>query len=281
MLKKDIFVPFVPYEHFYSPFPRISDVKNYDFSKLELINEIPGVDLNTEEQLDLLKKFEVFYKELPFTDNKQNNLRYYYLNNYYSYFDAIFLYCMLRWLKPNKIIEVGSGFSSAVTLDTNELFFDNKIHCCFIEPYPDRLKSLLKDNDSSSVKIYEKNLQEIPLELFKGLSENDVLFIDSTHVSKFNSDVNYIIHTILPNLSKGVYIHFHDIFYPFEYPKTWLEEGRAWNEQYVLRAFLEYNVKFKIVLFNTYLKIIFRENLEERFPLIFKNAGGSIWIKKL
>jgi hypothetical protein len=113
------------------------------------------------------------------------------------------------------------------------------------------------------------------------LEENDVLFIDSTHAAKFNSDVNYVFHKILPILSKGVYIHFHDIFYPFEYPKEWLLEGRAWNEQYILRAFLEYNINFKIVLFNTYLETMYYEQLKDRFPLIYKNTGGSIWIKKV
>jgi hypothetical protein len=82
--------------------------------------------------------------------------------------------------------------------------------------------------------------------IISNLNENDILFIDSTHVSKFNSDVNCIIHNILPALSKGVYIHFHDVMYPFEYPKNWLIEGRAWNEQYILRAFLEFNTNFKL-----------------------------------
>jgi hypothetical protein len=188
---------------------------------------------------------------------------------------------MIRKLNPKRIIEVGSGFSSCVTLDTNELYFNNKIKCDFVEPYPALLKSLIKGNDNSNIKIYESKLQNISLDVFMELKANDILFIDSTHVAKFNSDVNYIIHRILPVLAEGVYIHFHDIFYPFEYPMEWLLDGHAWNEQYVLRAFLEYNNKFKIVLFNTYMETIFREELEKRFPLIFKNTGGSIWIKKL
>jgi hypothetical protein len=218
---------------------------------------------------------------LPFKDEKIPNLRYYFLNGAYSYSDAVFLYCMIRKLNPKRIIEVGSGFSSCVTLDTNELYFNNQINCTFVEPYPALLKSLIKENDNSNIKIYESKLQNVPLDVFMELKANDILFIDSTHVAKFNSDVNYVIHKILPILAEGIYIHFHDIFYPFEYPIEWLLEGRAWNEQYVLRAFLEYNIKFKIVLFNTYLEIIFREELEKRFPLIFKNTGGSIWIKKL
>jgi hypothetical protein len=278
MLKREVFVPFVPIEHFYSPFPAIADIKN---PPPPPHFEIPGIDLNTEEQFKLLDEIEPFYKELPFKDKKAPDLRYYFLNDAYSYSDAIFLYCMLRKLNPKRIIEAGSGFSSCVTLDTNELYFNNQINCSFVEPYPELLKSLIKENDNSNIRIYESKLQNVPLDVFMELKANDVLFIDSTHVAKFNSDVNYVIHKILPVLAEGVYIHFHDIFYPFEYPTEWLLEGRAWNEQYVLRAFLEYNIKFKIILFNTYLETIFREKLEKRFPLIFKNTGGSIWIKKL
>jgi hypothetical protein len=264
---------------YHSPIPAMADIKKHDFNS-DLPSEIPAVDLNTDEQMNLLNSFEKYYAELPFPDEKTDALRYCYINDFYSYSDAIFLYCMIRHLKLQKIIEVGSGFSSSVTLDTNEKFMQNAIDCTFIEPYPARLKSLLKNDDKTKVTIHEKKLQEIPLEIFSELHGNDILFIDSTHVSKFNSDVNYVIHTILPKLAKGVHIHFHDIFYPFEYPEEWLLGGRAWNEQYILRAFLEYNTKFQIVLFNTYLETIFRENLEKRFPLLFKNTGGSIWIKK-
>jgi hypothetical protein len=265
---------------FYSPIPSMEDIKNHNF-KADLPSEIPGIDLNTYEQMNLLNSFERYYNELPFSDNKTDGLRFYYKNDYYGYSDAIFLYCMLRHLKPHNIIEVGSGFSSSVTLDTNEKFMQNKMHCSFIEPYPDRLKSLLKNGDTAKITIYEKRLQEIPLDVFRELSENDILFIDSTHVSKVGSDVNYVIHTLLPKLAKGVHIHFHDMFYPFEYPETWLLQGRAFNEQYILRAFLEYNNAFKIVLFNTYLQWKFKNVLEERFPLIYKNTGASIWIKKI
>jgi hypothetical protein len=265
---------------YYSPIPAMADIKKHNFNA-DFPYEIPAIDLNTDEQMNLLNSFEKYYAELLFNDEKTEGLRYYYINGFYSYADAIFLYCMIRHLKPQKIIEVGSGFSSSVTLDTNEKFMRNAIDCVFIEPYPARLKSLLKNDDKTKITIHKKKLQEISLEVFSGLKENDILFIDSTHVSKFNSDVNYVIHTILPKLAKGVHIHFHDIFYPFEYPEAWLLAGRSWNEQYILRAFLEYNSKFKIVLFNTYLETIFREKLEKRFPLIFKDTGGSIWIKKI
>jgi hypothetical protein len=265
---------------FYSPIPSMEEIKRYNFN-IPLPELLPGIDLNGKEQLKLLDSFEPFYRELPFIDEKSDGLRYYYKNDAYSYSDAILLYCMIRYLKPKKLIEAGSGFSSSVTLDTNEKFMKNSINCMFIEPYPARLESLLKNNDKENITIHKKRLQEVSLETFKELSENDILFIDSTHVAKFNSDVNYVIHEILPALAHGVYIHFHDVFYPFEYPKEWLLKGIAWNEQYLLRAFLEYNNNFKIVLFNTYLESIHETKIKDRFPLLYKNTGGSIWLKKL
>lgn len=262
---------------YYSPIPSMDEIMGYNFN-CSLPVALSGIDLNTDEQLNLLDSFEPFYKELPFTDEKSENLRYYYKNSFYSYSDAILLYCMIRHLKPKKIIEVGSGFSSGVTLDTNERFLEKSINCVFIEPYPERLESMLKNDDN--VTIHKKRLQDIPIEIFGELKENDILFIDSTHVAKFNSDVNYVFHEILPLLARGVHIHFHDVFYPFEYPREWLIEGRAWNEQYMLRAFLEHNNDFKIVLFNTYLEKMYEAKIKKRFPLLYKNTGGSIWIKK-
>ena len=144
-----------------------------------------------------------------------------------------FFYCILRHTRPARVIEVGSGYSSCALLDTNELFFGNSIACTFIEPYPQLLTSLLKDGDDSRITVVAKNLQDVELSVFSELSAGDVLFVDSSHVSKTNSDVNYVFFEILPRLSSGVYIHFHDIFYPFEYPKEWVYQGRAWNEAYL------------------------------------------------
>ena len=271
--------PFAP-GGYYSPIPSMEEIKKHNFN-VPLPESLTGIDLNGNEQLKLLDSFEPFYRELPFTDEKSNGLRYYYNNGFYSYSDAILLHCMIRHLKPKKLIEAGSGFSSSVTLDTNEKFMGNSINCIFIEPYPERLESLVKNNDKENVTIHKKRLQEVPIEAFKELGENDILFIDSTHVAKFNSDVNYVIHGILPVLAGGVHIHFHDVFYPFEYPKEWLLEGRAWNEQYMLRAFLEYNNNFRIVLFNTYLESMYEARIKSRFPLLYKNTGGSIWLKKM
>jgi predicted O-methyltransferase YrrM len=271
-----------PPGHFYSPIPAIEEVRQREeeiFNKIP--GEIPGIDLNVEEQLELLNKFKKYYKEQPFGSRKREGLRFYFENPSYSYSDAIVLYCMIRYLQPKKIIEVGSGYSSCIILDTNELFFGDSISCTFIEPYPQLLQSLIKGTDKMKIEVIQKNLQDVNLDKFSELAAGDIFFVDSTHVSKINSDVNYIFFKILPYLKSGVCIHFHDIFYPFEYPKEWVYQGLAWNETYLLRAFLQYNNAFKIQFFNTYLEHFHREEFFDEMPIPLKYVGASIWIKKV
>jgi hypothetical protein len=270
-----------PPGHFYSPIPNLDDVKKNEARIFHSLESVPGVDLNPEGQKELFRKFVEFYREMPFRSEKQNHLRYHFENPNFSYFDAISLHCMIRHAAPKKIIEIGSGYSSCVTLDTNELFFSGKIACTFIEPYPDLLQSLLKPTDRQQVTIIPTKLQDVPTETFSELAAGDILFIDSTHVSKIDSDVNHELFRILPALAPGVFIHFHDIFYPFEYPSEWIYDGRAWNENYLLRAFLQYNSAFEIAFFNNWFARFNRQLLEEQMPLALKNAGGSIWLRKL
>ena len=92
--------------------------------------------------------------------------------------------------------------------------------------------------------------------------------------------MNYLVFEILPRLKPGVVVHIHDIMWPFEYPKEWLMEGRAWNEAYIVRAFLQYNEAFDIVLFNSYVGHCFRGLLEELMPRFLENTGGSLWLQK-
>ncbi len=246
---------FVPPGHFYSPIPSLDEVKRDELKIFSSVNKkISGLELHETEQLKLLNSFIPYYREMPFQSERIDGLRYYFENPAYSYSDAILLHCMIRFVEPKRIIEVGSGYSSCMTLDTNELFFNNSIDTTFIEPYPELLMSLIKDSDRSKITIIPSRLQDVDLSVFQTLQANDILFIDSTHVSKINSDVNYVFFEILPRLSSGVRVHFHDIFFPFEYPKEWVYEGRAWNEAYLLRAFLQYNGAFRVELMNTFME---------------------------
>lgn len=270
-----------PPGHFYSPVVSIAEATK-DAAKLfeEVPDNIPGVDLNEIGQLDLLSNFEKLYPTIDFPDIKSAGHRYYYDNPAYSYSDAIILNCMMRHFRPSRIIEVGSGYSSCAILDTNEIFLGNSVSLTCIEPYPKLLQSLLSPKDIENIKIIPSRLQDVDLAEFRRLQPGDFLFIDSTHVSKTGSDVNYLIADILPVLNDGVHIHIHDIFYPFEYPKEWVLGGRSWNEVYVIRAFLKFNSRFKIEIMNTYLEHFHRSRFAEKMPLCLKNLGGSIWLMK-
>jgi hypothetical protein len=273
----------IPPGHFYSPIPSLDDVRREEATLFDTTHRtMPGVELREQEQLALLAQFaERFYADMPFQADKVENLRFYFENPMFSYGDAISLYSMIRHLKPSRIVEVGSGFSSAVALDTNDLFFDGQIQTTFIEPYNERLLSLINQQDKGKSKIIEARVQDVDLSVFSTLKENDILFVDSTHVSKIGSDVNRLFFEILPSLAPGVYIHFHDIFLPFEYPPQWRYEGRAWNEAYVLRAFLQYNQSFEVVLMNAFMGMFHGAFFHEKMPLFMKNTGGSVWIKKV
>ncbi|KVS42247.1 class I SAM-dependent methyltransferase [Burkholderia ubonensis] len=273
----------VPPGHYYSPIPSLEEVKKNEtqlFGNAQ--RSLPGIDFRESEQVKLLDAFAtLYYPDIPFQAEKTEKLRFYFENPMFSYGDATSLYCMIRHLKPRRIIEIGSGFSSAVTLDTNDLFFDGKIETTFIEPNNERLLSLLTERDKTTSRIIKEIAQDVDLSVFGALEENDILFIDSSHVSKIGSDVNRIMFDVLPSLAPGVYVHFHDIFLPFEYPPQWIYEGRAWNEAYMLRAFLQYNNAFEIVLMNAFAGRFYHDFLSKNMPLFVRNTGGSFWIKKV
>ncbi len=269
-----------PAGHYYSPIPDKEEMLAYINSAKPPPKDLPGIDLKGEAQLKLLNEFVPFYKELPFPEKQNAECRFYYENPFFSYSDAIFLYSFLRKQQPKRIVEIGSGFSSAVILDTVDRFFPRRPEIAFVEPYPDRLKTLLRGNDASQVKIIEKKVQEAPSEIFSSLQSGDLLFIDSSHVVKCGSDLQFLMCEIIPSLPAGIFVHFHDIFYPFEYPVEWLKEGRYWNENYFLRAFLSYNSEWSIYFFNTYVAMFFGDFIKDKLPLCRKNAGGSLYIRR-
>ena len=272
---------FVPPGHFYSPVISVEEARRDERRIFDTVpRELLGISLNESKQLDLLEEFEAIYSSIDFPTTKSTTHRYYFENPAYSYSDAIMLNCMMRRVRPKRVIEVGSGYSSCAMLDTNELFLNRSVRFTFIEPYPDLLKSLVRKDDLSAINIIEARLQDVSVDEFSSLSADDILFIDSTHICKTGSDVNFLLFEILPRLKSGVYIHIHDIFYPFEYPREWIFGGRSWNEVYALRAFLQFNEAFKIVMMNTFLEHFHEQRFAARMPLCLKNTGGSIWLRR-
>jgi hypothetical protein len=170
-------------------------------------------------------------------------------------------------------------------LDTNERFMDRSMRLTFVEPESGRLRKLLKPDDHQAVTIIERRIQQIDLSIIEELAANDILFVDSSHVSKAGSDVNHILFELLPRLKSGVLVHFHDIRYPFEYPKEWFELGVSWNEAYLVRAFLQFNQTFRIRFWNDYMLRFHADAIRQRMPLCLGEPAfgvhGSLWLQRV
>jgi len=270
----------VPPGHYYSPIVNLDELRAHADRVFDRSRVPSAIDMNEARQLALLNALGKLAQDLPFQDTKRDGLYYYYENPSYSYGDAVVLASMIRHARPKRIVEFGCGFSSCVILDVNRCFFSSEIECSFVDPYPELLRNLVGE-DYGSLRVVRSRAQEIDLALVEALEANDILFVDSTHVSKAGNDVNFHFFEVLPKLNPGVYVHFHDIFYPFEYPEAWFfEENRSWNEIYVLKAFLMYNRCFKIEFFNNFLAQKFPELVSSALPQFGRNSGGAIWLRK-
>jgi hypothetical protein len=189
---------------------------------------------------------------------------------------------MIAVHRPKRIIEIGCGFSTACMLDSADLLGLEDLKLVCIDPNTKRLRSLLREDDYKRVEIHEAPVQSIPLDVFKTLEANDILFIDSTHVLKTGSDVHFELFSILPCLAKGVIVHLHDTPYPFEYPRKWIFDlNYSWNEVCAARAFLMYNSAFEIYFWNSMLIKVYGDTIKKNSQSCFTQPGSSFWIRKV
>ncbi|MGI8893260.1 MAG: class I SAM-dependent methyltransferase, partial [Bacteroidia bacterium] len=115
------------------------------------------------------------------------------------------------------------------------------------------------------------------------IKSGDILFIDSSHVVATGGDVNFLFLEILPQLPAGVFIHIHDIFFPFDYPEEWvINERWGWNEQYLVHAFLMFNDTFEIIWPSHYMWVKHKDKINKSFrPAVNNYKPSSLWIKKI
>ena len=210
--------------------------------------------------------------------------RYYVNNSGFASVDGELLYCMIRHHRPRRIIEIGSGNSTYVAaqaiLKNAEDRNGYECELTAIEPYPN---PVLKKGFPGLTRLVQKRIQDVPFSEFEKLEENDILFIDSSHVLKIGSDVQYEYLEILPRLRKGVLVHSHDIFLPSEYPKEWVIKNRIfWTEQYLLQAFMAFNDSFEVVLAASYVHARHPEWLESAFSSYSRDNRwpGSFWMRR-
>jgi hypothetical protein len=265
--------------HFYSPLPSREDVAAA-FSRGGYGPPFPGIDLHADEQEALLHEFAAYYPEMPFPKTPTAGWRFHLANPSYGVYDAFVLYSMMRRLQPRRIIEVGCGYSSAAILDINDACFGGRLELTFVDPDLSQFRRMLLPGDPCRPVLVEKPVQDTPMELFASLGANDILFIDTSHVSKVGSDVNHIFFKVLPALGTGVHVHIHDVTGDLEYPRHWFDEGRAWNELYVLRAFLMYNRAFRVIFSSALMFNEHRDYLREHMPTCAAGGGGQIWLRR-
>jgi predicted O-methyltransferase YrrM len=273
-------VPFFPNGHYYSAIVNPdAELRRYVEAQPARIGSAPQqIPIDTARMNSFFRQNAAIMASAKIAETQVPQQRFYAQNGGYPLGDALVLRAMINHLRPRRIIEVGSGFSTACMLDTlDELGHRARITC--IEPYPDRLRSLLRKNDD--VEVLESPVQDIPVDRFTKLEAGDILFIDSTHVVKTGSDVHYEIFEVLPRLQAGVMVHFHDVPYPFEYPQEWIfGDNYSWNEAYFVRAFLMYNRAFSIFFSGSYMRLHSAQVVAEHFAGFPANPGTNLWLKK-
>jgi predicted O-methyltransferase YrrM len=262
--------------HYYEP---LFDTRNL-ISPLNIARDLPGILWNDKEQLDILQQFNFNeeLKEIPL--EKAGELDFYVNNPAFTSGDAEYFYNLIRLKKPSKIFEVGSGYSTllavqAIKKNQEENHAYKCRHIC-IEPYE------MPWLEKTGVIVIRECVEQVDKTLFTELGENDILFIDSSHIIRPQGDVLYEYLELLPTLKAGVIVHIHDIFSPRDYIKQWVvDEVKFWNEQYLLEAFLTGNRDWKIIGALNYLHHTYFDEFKRTCPFLNKEREpGSFYIQK-
>lgn len=267
--------------HYYGVLPDTSKLSQEWWNSIpyqSAFNQINKMDIETV--FESILKWADELKPLP----RELSGGFYWNNDMFPPLDAIVLYGMLREFKPKRLLEIGSGFSTEIALLASR-HSETVVHC--VEPYPSSRLLAVEPRLGSLIRL---PIQKIEPSLFTELQDGDFLFIDTTHTVKIDSDVNYLIFNVLPRLNSGVFVHIHDIFLPYEYPKRWYDEiSIFWNEQYLLLAYLLENPDYEIVLPNHLISIQKKEMLRKRLETfdiwdLTNNLGGasgaSMWLRR-
>lgn len=251
--------------HFYSPIPITNQLDQSVFSK---IFDCTGIDWNLSAQLKFLEDISGKYS-LEYTPVKNTGL---------SLVDAFVLYAMIREKKPKVMIEVGAGESTKISLQALEknLSQGHAYRFYSIDPYPKKELQLIK---KKNFELIDKKLQDVDEEF---LIRADLLFIDSSHVSKIGSDVNYQILEIIPKLKIGAIVHWHDIMIPTNYWKEWIDNGNMfWNESYMVHSFMLFNESFRTMWTARYMQLNYFNRIQQVLPFFQKNHRlSSFWIER-
>ncbi|MCX6056684.1 MAG: class I SAM-dependent methyltransferase [Chloroflexi bacterium] len=272
--------------HYYSPVPEIADLGRRYIWKEK--SELPGVDFHPDRQVQILNSLgEQYGHECSWPPVSTGNPTDFFTeNNSFSFGCAASLHSILRYYKPHKVLEIGSGnssliFSGALTQNALE---SHPSDYTVVDPYP---SPLLQHILPCLTKVIPERVELMNIALFEDLKTNDVLFIDSGHTVRTGSDVNFLFLEVLPRLAHGVIVHIHDIGLPFEYPEVYFTNPSFrmfWTESYLLQAFLTFNSQYDVLLALNYLMSEKRQEFMLAFPKYdpskHKAASGSFWMQR-
>jgi len=255
---------------FYSPIPTVKDLSENDFG-------IKDANIDWQEQLQINILNQITQYSAEFEKLVQENI-FDMHNGAFETHDAPVYYSMIRHFNPSTVLEVGAGHSTKLASIAASKNKTTKVIA--VDPH---LSGTLKKEIPKSVELIEKPIQTFDVSFFDKLKNNDILFIDSSHVSKIGSDVNFLFLDVLPKLNPGVLIHVHDIFLPRQYPKEWIrnDHQRFWNEQYLLNAFLISNKEFEVLLANSYMGLKHPDLLQKMYNTNLPAGGGSFWMRRI
>ncbi len=262
--------------HFYSPAVNPDELKA-NAGKLwpNHLPASPGIEWSEMAHRQVLEEMRPLAEEYDYPATSSDTTAFHDPNGLYEGLDSRMLYGFLRGLNPARMIEVGSGMSTLLAADVNTRYLGGKMDFTAIEPYP---QDFLRERVNGLSRLIDAKVQEVTIETFTRLGAGQILFIDSSHVSKTGSDVNFLYHQVLPRLASGVIIHIQDIFLPWDYPFEWvIEERRNWNEQYLLQAMLAGSKRFEVLFANHYASRVMPEAVEACWGL--HCGGGSIWLR--
>lgn len=270
--------------HFYSPVVDTRDIVQRETAIWPPAPQVLGIDFNDASHARVLDEwFPQYFPDYDYPEELQETAQlssFYTRNSQFSWLDCRTLFVMLRALRPRRMIEVGSGFSSLLTADVNRRFLDNALDFTCIEPYP---REFLRHGIDGITRLMEERVERVPLQVFEELTAGDILFIDSSHVAKTGSDVNYLVFEVLPRLQPGVIVHIHDIFLPHDYPREWvIADNRSWNEQYVVRALLMHSNAFSVLFGCSYAFHRFPDKVIAALAHSKGHGfgGGSLWLSR-
>jgi predicted O-methyltransferase YrrM len=252
--------------HYYSPVVNLLHLETHkeDWARR---SEMPGIEWNGPAQLRVMREiclpYQAEYKDnRHFIDATSNHF-----GPGYGPIEAQALHAFVRHYKPGRIIEVGSGVSTACMLAATKMNADEtgrqtSITC--VEPYPSRRLKDLKSQ--GQVELINRFVQAVNTEVFQALGDGDLLFIDSSHTVKTGSDVNYLFLEILPRLKPGVLVHVHDVYFPYDYSPLTLRTLWHWSETSLLRAHMTHNPKIRTLFCMSLMHHDYADAMKEIFP---------------